>query len=158
MRWSKIERELKGQKIKIQGLENFQQELLRRDAWMNKAELYKAIRTIRHMLGSWHSGEHDHRSEAFMSSHKAQAQANARAIRNRLAHALDLKPCLLVVDEEPTLELAFDALFGLSSTEAKALYQFDKAQNFHVNTICQTMHSFGSLDWLIYLLAHIAYG
>jgi len=51
------------------------------------------------------------------------------------AHALDFKPCLYIINREPTLELAFDALFSLSSTEAKALYEFDKLQNFQVNAV-----------------------
>jgi hypothetical protein len=64
-----------------------------------------------------------------------QAAISIRNYRNELAHTLSLVLFLKLIDEEPKLELDFNALFGLSSGEAKALLKFDEAREFHVEEI-----------------------
>lgn len=98
---------------------------------MNKVELFRTKGTIQDQLRFRYGGERNRSPGSFKLVLKPQDQVT----RNMFAHALDFKPCLYIVNREPTLELAFDALFGLSSTEAKALYEFDKLQNFQVNTV-----------------------
>ena len=166
-RWTKMESDIRDRKKEAQDLKketqdlkketqdlrSFQQDILREKEWMNQAELYTAIQTIRTQQNPY--------SKAFKPSPKTQAvaevpepqveavevdtraqfkndaadQTETRTIRNRLAHDLNLEACLRLVEREPVFELAFDVLFGLPSKEAKALCQFDKTQSFHTNTI-----------------------
>ncbi|RDL41220.1 uncharacterized protein BP5553_01199 [Venustampulla echinocandica] len=155
---SRLQRlESSNQRLELAADNAFKQEVA-----MNRAELYKAIGIIQAQLRARGWGKKD-QSNASIPPYKAQSQtqlsqtqleaqptasippdeaqpqtqleAQAFAIRNRIAHALQLTPCLLLVSEEPALELVFNALFGLSSIEGKDLSQFDNTRSFHVDRI-----------------------
>lgn len=106
-------------------------------AIMNEVELHKAMHRIKNVLQGH-----------YWQTKGTQAPSDPHEIlspqlisqRNAIAHDLNLEPCLSVAGVNSSYELAFEALFGVPSAEAKALYELDKTQTFQVVGIL-TLHA-----------------